>query len=102
MFFASEGCSKLADCLLPDRILDVEIVLSHVDVGVADDTLDGGKINAQRLQLANVGVPAAVGSQNANSFNFTNGSLELFPEIGWVARLIFFACLPDERPVGGS
>ena len=80
----------------------MEIVLGHVDVGMADDTLDGGKINAQCLQLADVSVPAAVGCQNPYPFNFTNGSLELVPEVGWVTRLIFFACLPDKGPVCGA
>ena len=80
----------------------MEIVLGHVDVGMADDTLDGGKINAQSLQLADVSVPAAVGSQNANPFNFTNGSLELVSEVGRVTGLIFFACLPDKGPVGSA
>ena len=80
----------------------MKIVLSHVDIGMADDTLDGGKIHAQSLQLADVSVSAAVGSQNANPFNFTNGGLELVTEVGWVTGLIFFACLPDKGPVCGS
>ena len=102
MFLTSKGCCELAYCLLTDRILDVEIVLGHVDVGVADDTLNGGKINTQRLQLADIGVPTAVGCQDTYPFNFTNGSLELVPEVGWVTGLIFFACLPDKGPAGGS
>ena len=77
-------------------------MLSHVDVGVTDDTLDGGKINAQSLQLADIGVPAAVGGQDTYPFYLTNGTLELIPEVGWVTGLIFFACLPDKGPVCGA
>ena len=65
-------------------------------------TLDGGKVDAQSLQLADIGMSTAVGCQNAYSFNLSNGSLELVPEVGRVTGLIFFTCLPDKGPVGGT
>ena len=42
----------------------MEIVLGHVDVGVADDALDGGKINAQSLQLADICMATAMWGQS--------------------------------------
>ena len=67
----------------------MEIMLRHIDVCMTDNALDGGEIHAQSLKLTDIGMSTTVGSQNANSFNFAYGSLELVPEVGWVTRLIF-------------
>lgn len=77
----------------------MEIVLGHVDVGMADDALDGGKINAQSLKLTDVGMSAAVGRQDTHALDFTDCSLEFVPEVGRIAGLIFFAYLPDKGSV---
>ena len=37
---------KAADSFLPDAVLHMEIMLSHVHVGVSYDALDGGQVNA--------------------------------------------------------
>ncbi len=75
-------------------------MLGHVDIGMADDALDGGKINAQSLKLTDIGVSAAMGRQVTYALDFTDCSLEFVPEVGRIAGLIFFAYLPDEGSVG--
>ena len=78
----------------------MEIMLGHVDVGMADDALDGGKINTQSLKLTDIGMPAAVGRQDTHTLDFTDCSLEFVPEVGRIAGLIFFTHFPDEGTVG--
>ncbi len=43
----------------------MEIMLSHLGVGMAYDTLDGLNIHAQRLHLRHIGVAAAVRREQA-------------------------------------
>ena len=44
----------------------MEIMLSHLGVGVAYDALDGLDIHAQRLHLRHIGVAAAVRREQAD------------------------------------
>ena len=48
----------------------MEIMLSHLGVGVAYDALDGLDINAQRLHLRYIGVAAAVRCEQADIARF--------------------------------
>ena len=49
---------KAADGLLPDAVLHMEIMLSHIHIGVAYDALDSREIHAQRLHLRYISVSA--------------------------------------------
>ena len=44
----------------------MEIMLSHLGVGMAYDALDGLNIHAQRLHLRHIGVAAAVRREQAD------------------------------------
>jgi hypothetical protein len=44
----------------------MEIMLSHLGVGMAYDALDGLDVHAQRLHLRYIGVAAAVGCEQAD------------------------------------
>ena len=81
---------------LPDAILHVEIMLSHIHIGVSYDALNGGKVYAQRLHLRYIGVSAGVRRQLAYSFDLFESFPKFIPEIGWVARGVLLALLPDE------
>ena len=49
-----------ADGILPDRVLYVEVVLRHANIGVSHDTLDGGQVHTQCHHLADKGMSADV------------------------------------------
>ena len=60
------------ECLygfLFDRALHVQIVLRHIQNRVSDRALDRGEVYAQCLHLRNVGVPAGMRRQLADSFD---------------------------------
>ena len=48
----------------------MEIMLSHLGIGVAYDALDGLDIHAQRLHLRHIGVAAAVRCEQADIARF--------------------------------
>ena len=48
----------------------MEIMLSHLGIGVAYDALDGLDIHAQRLHLRYIGVAAAVRCEQADIAGF--------------------------------
>ena len=50
--------------------LNMEIMLSHLGVGMAYDALDGLDIHAQRLHLRHIGVAAAVRREQADIARF--------------------------------
>ena len=49
----------------------MEIMLSHLGIGMAYDALDGLDIHAQRLHLRHIGVAAAVRREQADIYCFT-------------------------------
>ena len=63
----------------------MEIMLSHLGVGMAYDALDGLDIHAQRLHLRYIGVAAAVRREQADIARFFQRFAEHIPEMGGVA-----------------
>ena len=64
---------RLAEALyrvLADGFLNMEIMLSHLGVGMTYDALDGLNIHAQRLHLRHIGVAAAVRREQADIARF--------------------------------
>ena len=78
----------------------MEIMLSHLGVGVAYDALDGLNVHAQRLHLRHIGVAAAVRREQADIARFFQRFAEYIPEMGGVAGQAGFGTFPDEL-VGG-
>ena len=78
----------------------MEIMLSHLGVGVAYDALDGLNIHAQRLHLRHIGVAAAVRREQADIARFFQRFAEHIPEMGGVAGQAGLGAFPDEL-VGG-
>ena len=87
---------KASDSFLPDAILHVEVMLSHIHVGVSYDALNGGKVHAQRLHLRYIGVSARMRRQLTHALDLFESFPKFIPEIGGVARGILLALLPDE------
>ena len=73
----------------------MQIMLRHIQVCVAHNALNGGKIHTQSLHLGNVSVPTAVGCQKPHTSNLFQCLPEFFPEVGGVAGLIFHPHFPD-------
>ena len=63
----------------------MEIMLSHLGIGVANDALDGLDIHAQRLHLRHIGVAAAVRREQADIARFFQRFAEYIPEMGGIA-----------------
>ena len=63
----------------------MEIMLSHLGIGVAYDTLDGLDIHAQCLHLRHIGVAAAVGCEQADIARFFQRFAEHVAEMGGIA-----------------
>ena len=78
----------------------MEIMLSHLGVGVAYDALDGLDIHAQRLHLRHIGVAAAVRREQADIARFFQRFAEYIPEMRGVAGQARLGTFPDEL-VGG-
>ena len=78
----------------------MEIMLSHLGVGVAYDALDGLDIHAQRLHLRHIGVAAAVRREQADIARFFQRFAEYIPEMGGVAGQAGLGAFPNEL-VGG-
>ena len=78
----------------------MEIMLSHLGVGVAYDALDGLNIHAQRLHLRHIGVAAAVRCEQADIARFFQRFAEHIPEMGGIAGQAGLGAFPDEL-VGG-
>ena len=57
----------------------MEIMLSHLGVGMAYDALD---VHAQRLHLRYIGVAAAVGCEQADIARFFQRFAKYIPEMG--------------------
>ena len=60
----------------------MEIMLSHLGVGMAYDALDGLNIHAQRLHLRHIGVTAAMRCEQADIPCFLQRFAEYIPEMG--------------------
>ena len=78
----------------------MEIMLSHLGIGVAYDTLNGLDIHAQCLHLRHIGVAAAVRREQADIARFFQRFAEYIPEMGGIAGQAGFGTFPDEL-VGG-
>ena len=78
----------------------MEIMLSHLGIGVAYDALDGLDIHAQRLHLRHIGVAAAVRREQADIARFFQRFAEYIPEMGGIAGQAGLGAFPDEL-VGG-
>ena len=64
----------------------MEIMLSHLGVGMAYDALDGLDVHAQRLHLRYISVAAAVGCEQADIARFFQRFAEYIPEMRGVLR----------------
>ena len=78
----------------------MEIMLSHLGIGMAYDALDGLNIHAQRLHLRHIGVAAAVRREQADIARFFQRFAEHIPEMGGIAGQAGLGAFPDEL-VGG-
>ena len=78
----------------------MEIMLSHLGVGVAYDALDGLNIHAQRLHLRHIGVTAAVRREQADIARFFQRFAKYIPEMGGIAGQAGLGAFPDEL-IGG-
>ena len=78
----------------------MEIMLSHLGVGMAYDALDGLDVHAQRLHLRHIGVAAAVRCEQADIARFFQRFAEHISEMGGVAGQAGLGAFPDEL-VGG-
>ena len=79
--FQREGLSKLVNCFLADSVLHMQVVLCHIYISMAYDTLDSGQVDSQSLHLTNIGVSARVRRQNTYSLNFSDRFLEFVSEV---------------------
>ena len=78
----------------------MEIMLSHLGIGMAYDALDGLNIHAQRLHLRHIGVAATVRREQADIARFFQRFAEHIPEMGGIAGQAGLGAFPDEL-VGG-
>ena len=78
----------------------MEIMLSHLGIGVAYDALDSLDIHAQRLHLRHIGVAAAVRREQADIARFFQRFAEYIPVMGGIAGQAGLGAFPDEL-VGG-
>ena len=78
----------------------MEIMLSHLGIGVAYDALDGLNIHAQCLHLRHISVAAAMRGEQANIASFFQRFAEYIPEMGGVAGQTGLGAFPDEL-IGG-
>lgn len=74
----------------------MEIMLSHLGVGMAYDALDGLDIHAQRLHLRHIGVAAAVRREQADIARFFQRFAKYIPEMGGIAGQAGLGAFPDE------
>ena len=74
----------------------MEIMLSHLGVGVAYDALDGLNVHTQRLHLRHIGVAAAVRREQADIARFFQRFAEYIPEMGGIAGQAGLGAFPDE------
>ena len=74
----------------------MEIMLSHLGVGVAYDALDGLDVHAQCLHLRHIGVTAAVRREQADIARFFQRFAEHISEMGGIAGQAGLGAFPDE------
>ena len=73
-------------------------MLRHAHIGMSHDALDGREVYAQRLHLADIGMPAAVRCQQSHLRDRFQCFSELIAEVGGIAGLIYLAGFPDVLP----
>lgn len=96
VFRELEHLRKFLHSILADGILNVKIVVGHINVGMAHNALNRLQINAQGLHLRNICMTAAVRSKHPYAINLIQRLLELIAEVRRVARRIRLANLPDK------
>ena len=69
------------------RGLHMQVMLRHIQIRVANHTLNGRQIHTQRLHLADVGVAAGVRRQHPNAIQIFKIAFELVPVVLGVKRL---------------
>ena len=97
--FCAEDLAEPLCCGLADGILDMEVMPGHIQIGMADDGLDRGQINAHGLHLGYIGMAAAVGRQQPHAGDLLQCLPELVPEMAGVAGV---ARLPGRLPDVGT
>ena len=106
VLFCLGGCERLTellDCLLSDRALNVQIMLSHIDVCMANDALDRWKIDSKSLHLRDISMSAAVRRQDSNLWDCLKSFFELVSKVGRVAGLVSNLHFPNGiQEVSGS
>ncbi len=73
----------------------MQIVLRHIQIRVPDHALDRGQVYAQCLHLRDIGVPAGMGRQLADSFDRAYLLLECIPVVFGVEGLFLAGRLQD-------
>ena len=94
--FCAEDLTEPLCCGLADGLLDVQIMPGHIQIGMADDGLDRGQINAHGLHLGYISMAAAMGCQQPHAGNLLQSRPELVPEVAGIAGVARFpGLLPD-------
>ena len=97
--FSSEGVGELLHRSQSNRILNVQIMLSHVHICMTHDALNGSKVNTQGLHLADIGMSTGVGAEVSYPFNCFQGLLVLRTEIRRITGFPLNASFPDIHKV---
>ena len=93
---AAEDLAESLRCGLADGLLDMEVMPGHIQIGMADDGLDRGQINAHGLHLGYISMAAAMGCQQPHAGNLLQSRPELVPEVAGIAGVARFpGLLPD-------
>ena len=66
----------------------MQIVLGHIQIRVADQTLDDRKVHPERLHLRDVGVAAGMGRKGTDTVDFSDVFLELLPVVLGIKGLL--------------
>ena len=86
---------KFCNRFLPDRLLNMQIMLCHIHICVTHNALDSRKVNTKRLHLRHIGVSAAMRCQHTNSFDVLQSSVKQITKVRRVTRTIRLLLFPD-------
>ena len=64
-----EGCTEFFNSGFSDGFLNMQIMLSHIDICMANDALNRLDVHAQGLHLRNISMSAAMRCQHPNALN---------------------------------